>query len=119
MQERYKTWDTLKSIVGSSDRPWLAIGDFNELLQLTEHDGIGQRRQAQMDKFRDVLDVCGLNDLGFSGRQWTFEKKEGGGRYTRCRLARAVADPGWSKIFPLASLENCSGACSDHGPISL
>lgn len=32
-----------------------------------------------MDGFKDALDVCGLIDLGFKGRTWTFGKKVAGG----------------------------------------
>ena len=27
-----------------------------------------------------MVDVCGLYDLGFEGRRWTFEKKVTGGK---------------------------------------
>lgn len=56
------------------DRPWLVITDFNEGLNLSEHEGFVQRSQDHIDGFRDALDVCGINDLGYSGRQCTFQK---------------------------------------------
>ena len=56
--ERYKTWDMLHGIAGTSNEPWVVIGDFNEVLHAHEHDGIGQRSQAQMDSFRDAIDTC-------------------------------------------------------------
>ena len=37
VNERYKTWDTLRGIVGANDVPWLVVGDFNEVLQGHEH----------------------------------------------------------------------------------
>ena len=46
VNERYKTWDMLRGIVGASDIPWLAIGDFNEVLHAHEHDGVGNKSQA-------------------------------------------------------------------------
>ena len=48
---RYKTWDMLRGIAGTSNDPWVVIGDFNEVLHAHEHDGTGQRSQAQMDAF--------------------------------------------------------------------
>ena len=97
--------------------PVLAIGDFNEVTHQSEHDGVSQRSQAQMDGFRDALDVCGLIDLGYKGRIWTSEKKVAGGSYTRVRLDRAVAEPAWCALFPAAEELNSTAACSDHGPI--
>ncbi|XP_073367941.1 uncharacterized protein [Aegilops tauschii subsp. strangulata] len=117
--DRYKTWDTLRSLAGTSSLPWLAMGDFNEVLRQSEHDGVSLRSQSQMDSFRDALDVCCLHDLGHSGLPWTFEKKVAGGSFTRVRLDRAVVDAVWSSLFPSAQLDHVASACSDHSPIVL
>lgn len=106
MNERYKTWNMLRGIVGVSNLPWVAMGDFNEVIHAHEHDGVGQRSQAQMDAFRDTLDICGLSDLGYTGINWTFEKKVAGGTYTRVRLDRCVATPEWLLAFPNAAVEH-------------
>ena len=119
VSERYKTWDTLKSIAGNSGLPWLALGDFNEVLHQTKHDGVNRRSQDQMDGFRDALDVCGLVDLGFKGRRWTFEKRVAGGTFTWVRLDRAVADPVWCAMFAACEVSNVAAASSDHGPVLL
>jgi hypothetical protein len=39
-----------------------------------------------MASFREMVDVCGLLDLGFKGRSWTFEKKVAGGPIARLDL---------------------------------
>ena len=83
VNERYKTWDMLRGIVRANDMPWLVLGDFNEVIQVHEHDGVGQRNQARMEAFRDASDTCGLSDIGYTGNTWTFEKKVTGGTYTR------------------------------------
>ena len=93
VNQRYRTWDMLHGIAGLSHLPWAVIGDFNEVIHAYEHDGVGQRSQAQMDAFHDALDICGLTDVGYRGTTWTFEKKVAGGTYTRVRLDRALATP--------------------------
>lgn len=117
VNERYKTWDMMRGIVGANDVPWLVLGDFNEVLYAHEHDGVGNRSQAQMDAFRDALDTCGLSDIGYMGNPWTFEKKVVGGTYTRVRLDRGVANPAWTLAFPSATLEHKTAATSDHVPL--
>lgn len=107
----------LRGIVGTNDIPWLVLGDFNEVLHAHEHDGVGNRSQAQMDAFRDALDTCGLADIGYIGTDWTFEKKVAGGTYTRVRLDRGVANPAWTIAFPSAILEHGTTASSDHTPL--
>jgi hypothetical protein len=78
-----------------------------------------ERSYAQIEGFREMVDVCGLSDLGFIGRSWTFEKKVAGGGYCRVRLDHALATPAWRARFPDATLTNMSAAASDHGPILL
>lgn len=72
-----------------------------------------------MDAFRDALDTCVLTDIGYIGRDWTFEKKVAGGTYTRVRLDRSVANPEWCLAFPRAVTEHEDAASSDHVPIFL
>ena len=68
LSERHKTWSLLKFIKSSSPLPWVCIGDFNEVLYQSEHIGVQERSRAQIEGFREMVDVCGLNDLGFEGR---------------------------------------------------
>ena len=71
----------LKNISTLSSLPWLCIGDFNEVLRPDEQQGIGERRNAQIQGFRDAIDVCILMYIGYQGHLWTFEKKVAGGTY--------------------------------------
>lgn len=116
---RTQTWDTLKNLSTLSNLPWLCLGDFNEVLRPDEHEGVGQRSNAQIQAFRDAVDVCKLMDIGFSGHPWTFEKKVRGGTFTRVRLDRALVTVEWRALFPLADLLHLTAATSDHCPILL
>ena len=65
--ERHKTWNLLKFIKSSSALPWVCIGDFNEVLDRSEHVGVQECRNAQMEGFT----VPNM----FEGRNCTYEKK--------------------------------------------
>ena len=58
--ERHKTWDLLKFIKASSHLPWVCIGAFNEVLHREEHSGVQERSRAQIEGFREAVDVCGM-----------------------------------------------------------
>ena len=109
----------LKHIKSSNALPWLCIGDFNEVLHRSEHEGVQECSYAQIEGFREMVDVCGLHDLGYEGRRWTFEKKVVGGSYCRVRLDRALSTPEWNSRFPFATVHNMIATSSDHGPILL
>ena len=118
-RERFKTWDLLKHIKSSSSLPWLCIGDFNEVLHRSEHVGVQERSYNQIAGFRDMTDVYDLYDLGYEGRNWTFEKRVAGGSYCRVRLDLALATPEWTSRFPVATVSHLAAVASDHGPILL
>jgi len=67
--ERFKTWNMLKHIKSSNALPWVCIGDFNEVLHQLEHEGVQEQSYGQIQGFREMVDVCGLYDLGFEGRR--------------------------------------------------
>jgi hypothetical protein len=68
LSERHKTWNLLKFIRASSPLSWACVGDFNEVLHQSEHVGVKERTRAQISGFREMVDVCGLSDLGYEGR---------------------------------------------------
>jgi hypothetical protein len=107
---RFKTWDMLKFIKSSNSLPWMCIGDFNEVLHQSEHEGVQERNLAQIAGFWEMVDVCGLRDLGFEGRRWTYEKKVAGGSFCRVRLDRAVTTADWCARFPNSTVQNLVAA---------
>jgi hypothetical protein len=80
------------------------LRDFNEVLQIDEHVGVSQRSHAQIQSFRDTVDVCELIDLSFEGHFWTWKKKAAWGTYTRVHLYRALGSAEWSAQFPPSCL---------------
>lgn len=64
--------------------------------------------------FREAADACCLVDMGYTGPDWTWEKKVSGSSYTRVRLDRVLATPEWSLNFPMVVVRHVHAACSDH-----
>jgi endonuclease/exonuclease/phosphatase family metal-dependent hydrolase len=103
-----------------NDLSWLRIGDFNEVLHRSGHEGVNKRSYSQMVRFRDMIDVCGLCDIGYRGVAWTFEKKVADGSFCRTRLDRALVSPAWCTRHPRAEVQHlASMATSNHLPILL
>ena len=67
--ERFKTWNLLKHIKSSNALPWVCIGEFNEVLHRSEHEGVQEHSYAQIEGFREMVDVCGLHDFEFLTRR--------------------------------------------------
>lgn len=67
---------------------------------------------SMMERFRDALVDCELEDMGFSGDQFTWRR-----RRLRERLDRAVCNGQFHGLFPHAKVINAAHTKSDHRPI--
>ena len=77
--KRYESWTLLKSLRGVSQLPWMAIGDFNELVGVSEKEGGGCRPASQIARFSETIDWCGFQDVDFVGPKftWLYQKNDG------------------------------------------
>ena len=67
-----------------------------------------------MVAFRDMLEVCELVDLGFTGLPFTYDNRRGRSANVKVRLDRAVATNDWRNLFAFATVEHIPSPCSDH-----
>jgi hypothetical protein len=115
---RENTWKLMRTLKHQSDKPWMCVGDFNEILHSWEKEGGVPKPQGQMDNFKKALEVCALDDLGYVGDTFTWRNnshtKE---KYIRERLDRAVATLSWRLRFPGFRVVNGDHRHSDHRPV--
>ena len=116
---RSHSWNLLRHLHASQARPWLVLGDFNEIISLEEKWGGDDRSFHQMNAFREVLLDCSLQDLGYTGADFTWTNGRYDGGLVRVRLDRCVANEEWIQLFPGASNSHLSVASSDHMALSL
>jgi hypothetical protein len=50
------------------------MGDLNGILYFHEKEGGNSRPQKYMQDFRQVLDDCHIQDMGFVGDMFTFQR---------------------------------------------
>ncbi|GMI76000.1 hypothetical protein HRI_001269300 [Hibiscus trionum] len=118
-RNRDDSWNLLRQLNDTNDLPWLVLGDFNELLFATEKFGGRQRNQRQMDNFAAALNECSLDDIGYSGPWFTWEKGQFEETNIRERLDRGVGNPTWWDLFPHFNLSHMPHSFSDHCPLLL
>ncbi|KAL9683559.1 hypothetical protein QQ045_015381 [Rhodiola kirilowii] len=102
-----------------NDLPWVVMGDFNEVCFSWKAVGVKPRDESNMRRFREVLDFCGLSDLGFEGKPYTFTNKRRGNREAKARLDRVVANGSWRMLFPDHKVNHIWANASDHCPIAI
>lgn len=116
--QKEKTWRSMRNLNAQMRMSWLCAGDFNEILYGYEKQGGQPRVQACLDRFREALEVCGVQDLGFEGDRFTWRNHcHPADRYVRERLDRAVASQNWCRRFPMFHVINGDPRHSDHRPV--
>ena len=76
---RKESWAKMKHLGTTSSLPWLVIGDFNEIISMSEKEGGSSRRRQQLANFVETINLCGLRDIGFVGPSftWIYETRDG------------------------------------------
>jgi hypothetical protein len=111
---RSKTWEALRYLRSQDDIPWLCAGDFNEILSQHEQQGGNPRGVANMVAFGDCLNDCNLNDLGYTGYDYTWNNRREGVDNVQVRLDRGTATASFLGLFPLTVVEHIATEESDH-----
>ncbi|KAK2640566.1 hypothetical protein Ddye_028361 [Dipteronia dyeriana] len=90
VNERQHRWTLLRGLSRMSNLPWVCAGDFTEILNENEKVGGVCRTKGRIERFRETLDECGLQDLGFMGPSFTWCDKRDREEMIQERLDRCV-----------------------------
>jgi hypothetical protein len=113
-EDKYKTWDRLRRIHQQNSLPWIVMGDLNEILYNHEKEGGRARPERFMKAFHDAMDDCNLEDVGFVGDPFTWNRGT-----MRERLDRGIANQSWIQMHDKAAIIHLEYNHSDHRPLLL
>ncbi|KAK2641755.1 hypothetical protein Ddye_023518 [Dipteronia dyeriana] len=85
-------WTLIHLLHEMSNLLWLCTDDFNEIICDSEKAGGTQWPRFQMEAFRETLDDCDLEDLGYSGPDFAWCNKRGGGEMVQERLDKGLCN---------------------------
>ncbi|KAI9112458.1 hypothetical protein K1719_016381 [Acacia pycnantha] len=93
-------WNELFDLSKSIFSSWVVLGDFNDILSVSERTGGAGFQEARASRFFDRLQECKLSDLGSIGPQFTWRGPcAQGHRRLFERLDRAVANEYFLRCF--------------------
>lgn len=118
IEERKKWWDNMCNHQDSSmfrGKPWIIMGDFNEVLEGCEHSGYENSPSISggMRDFQRVTRHCCLTDNNYQGPCFTWCNKREAGLICK-KLDRVLVNDVWLHQFSQAYSVFESGGCSDH-----
>ncbi|XP_074315498.1 uncharacterized protein LOC141651698 [Silene latifolia] len=97
--ERIPLWQSLKEMHYVVNGPWIAMGDFNNVLAMSERIG-SEVTVAELKGFQECVADCGLLDLPAQGAFFTWNNKHEPGAMVFSRLDRAMVNDEWLLHFP-------------------
>ncbi|KAA3460795.1 reverse transcriptase [Gossypium australe] len=100
--KRKSLWGDLMNVLPQDPLPWMILGDFNAILS---------PKEKKSDR---STDTCNLQDLGYIGPSYTWQRGN-----TSERLDRALANDTWISAFPHSLVYHLLRIKSDHRPILL
>lgn len=118
--QRRRLWEEIVSLSSHhlvKDRPLLILGDFNQILNATEHFSIlpYDLPVRGMDELRDCLVQSELEDLESRGIYFTWSNNRPDDPIIR-KLDRAVGNETWRETFPDVVAQFEAPGESDHAP---
>ncbi|XP_073355144.1 uncharacterized protein [Aegilops tauschii subsp. strangulata] len=96
--------------------PWMAVGDFNMILNaLDKNNSLLDRRM--MGHFKRFVDDNALKELFLHGRRFTWSNERE--NPTMTKIDRALVSVDWELAYPECLLQALSTNTSDHCPLFL
>nr|XP_020196053.1 uncharacterized protein LOC109781868 [Aegilops tauschii subsp. strangulata] len=96
--------------------PWMAIGDFNMILNVADKNNSLLDRRI-MGKFKRFVDDNTLKELFLHGRRFTWSNERE--RPTLTKIDRVLVSVDWELAYPECLLQALSTNASDHCPLFL
>lgn len=94
--------------------PWIIAGDFNVVAEDSEKMGGGVLDRYAVEDFVAFQTVCGLQDPGFVGNQFTWCNNHRGSCRIWCRLDRVLFHSDFINLLPPVQVQHLA---SDHCPL--
>jgi endonuclease/exonuclease/phosphatase family metal-dependent hydrolase len=114
---RKESWALMRHLACFNPTPWLCLGDFNEIVNLTKIRGAAYKTRRQMREFEETVEDCQLSDLGFIGHKYTWSNGRKGNALTKERLDRALANVEWRSLYPAVDVTVLAKRSSYHHPV--
>lgn len=111
-------WTDVTEFFSSIHLPWCLIGDFNELLQISDKRGGNRATHSRCQILSEFIFSCQARDVCSPSNVFSWRKKHND-QYIYEKLDRCFVSPQWASKYQNSFLHYDTYTCSDHAPIIL
>ncbi|XP_035548696.1 uncharacterized protein LOC118349203 [Juglans regia] len=97
--QRRELWADLEK-ESNGIEPWIITGDFNIIASDVERRGGRSRSLLAMEEFNSWIHSCGLQELKFLGKSFSWCNGQAGRSRSWARLDRSLVTPNFVQAFP-------------------
>lgn len=116
---RLELWETLAYINQQWQLPWIVGGDFNVVISHEEKLGGLPVLHKETADFRQCLNTCGLEDLGYEGSIFTWWNGRDQDSIILKRLDKVLGKQKILDLFLKIKVKHLIRNRSDHCPLAL
>lgn len=98
VSHRKHSWSLLRRIGELRSLPWCVIGDFNELLYLSDTTSEVGWRHSQIQQFRAAIDALQLSEITMESSKYTWWNKRTGEFAVRFKLDRGFGNDAFKTL---------------------
>lgn len=103
---RRDLWFYLRLLGNIMTAPWVARGDFNQVLEASNKQCGQSINKTQTDYMREVVDTCNWLDLGFQGLKFTWTNGCKGTSNIKERIDQVWCNVNWHHMFVAANFKH-------------
>lgn len=118
-ENKWRTYDLMRSLTTNITKPFMFIGDFNQIVNSLEKQGGANIVLSEVQQFRDVIEELDLCDMGCSGGKFTWQRGRRQGSIIRERLDKGLYSWDWHHMFPQAIISCFPRIHSNHSLLRL
>ncbi|CAJ2644330.1 unnamed protein product [Trifolium pratense] len=116
--ERHDTWQLLRHLATSINKPWLVMGDFNEIAYPDEKKGGAPVDVKKCQIFNSWINDCNLLEVTTAGTRFTWRGPKWNGRdRVFKKLDRVLCNVDWRIKYHEGFAKVLPRVQSDHHPI--
>ncbi|XP_075077066.1 uncharacterized protein LOC142163819 [Nicotiana tabacum] len=114
IKDRLKMWQKLRQIHSLQQGLWLAMGDFNAVLNSQDRQHGTMIHDMETKNFREFMNDTGINELHTVGKDYTWTNN-----HTNSRIDRGLVNSNWMMTMPSLRIQVLEPSVSDHSPLKL
>ncbi|XP_058765287.1 uncharacterized protein LOC131638757 [Vicia villosa] len=118
LTHKKKLWDDLQILGDMINKPWIIIGDFNNVLKTEDRMGGNEVQESEYRDLENLMEVNGVFEHETKGSYFTWSIKHIQGMIYS-RIDRALYNNMWFTKFPESVIEVLNPHISDHSPLKV